>query len=180
MVPVASTAALQRQERVFQLEVEQKGNSVSTNQNLTDSVSLCFAPLVLPLSVVPPLMGSLFFLSSCMLSLFLSPPFYPGVLLCIGLVLIVAQKSLLMTVSMEMWKNMPASMKENENSFHCCLLFFYPPCSFPCVFVFPPPPSPHEISRWLHLVFISRHFLAVFKTQCVWVWVWDEEVVEQN
>lgn len=63
MAPVASTAALQLQERVFQLEVKQKGNLVSTNQNLTDSVSLCFAPLVLPLSVVPPLMGSLFFLS---------------------------------------------------------------------------------------------------------------------
>lgn len=33
------------------------------------------------------------------------------------------------------------------------------------VFFFSPPQSPHEVSCRFHLVFISRHFLAAFKTQ---------------
>lgn len=48
----------------------------------------------------------------------------------------VAQKSLLMTVFSEMCTDMPVSMKENENSFHCCLLAFHLPSLFCLSLVF--------------------------------------------
>lgn len=106
-----------------------------------------------------------------MFSLFLSPPLHPGVLLCICLVLIVAQKSLLMTVSMEMWKNMPVSVKENENSFHCCLLFL-----LPSMFFFPPPSPSLRAMRFLvgstWSLFLGISLLLSRSRLCVCVGWW--------
>ena len=64
------------------------------------------------------------------------------------------------------------SIKENENSFHC-LRYFFPSLFFSMCFFFPltiTPATSYE-AFWLHLAFISRHFLAAFKTQTVRVCV---------
>lgn len=129
---------------------------MQTNQNLTDSVSLCFTPLSCFLWVLY-LYWWVHYSSS--------PPLYPGVLLRIGLVLIVAQKSLLMTLHGNVEEF--ASVYEREWELFSLLPAFFSVCFFP------PPQSPHEVSCRLHLVFISRHFLAAFKTQsgCVCVCV---------
>ncbi len=112
-------------------------------------------------------MGSLFFLSSCILSFFLSPPLHPEVLPVHVPVVIMAQKSLLMAVSMEMLNNMAVSVKENKNSFsfHFPLLFAVLFLLFLCLPSSMSPATSYEVFSWLHLVFISWHFLAAFKTQ---------------
>lgn len=161
MAPIVSML----QEQIFLLEVEQEGKLVWTNQNLTDSVSLCFAPLSLSLSVVPPLMGSLFF-SSCMLSLFLSPPLYLGVLLCIGLVLLVAQKSLLMTLHGNVEEY--ASVYEREwELFSLLLAFLFPSLFFSvCFFSLLNLPMRFLVgSTWFLFLGIS----LLLSRPCVWV-----------
>lgn len=84
----------------------------------------------------------------------------------------VAQNSLLMTVFAEMCMDLPVSMKENEDSFHCCLLaFLLPPLFFFLVSCFFHSVNPWLTISWLQLfvvVFflISRHFLVAVKLVC--------------
>lgn len=88
--------------------------------------------LVLPFSALLPLIGSLFLLSSCRLN-FLSARLHSGVLLC--LLLIMAQKSLLMTVSMEMCRRCQRLWKRLKILFIVCVSCSL--CSFSVCFCSP-------------------------------------------
>lgn len=98
----------------------------------------------------------------------------------IGLLLIMAQQSLLLAVPVEISTNTLPSIKYSDNS--SCLNSLALLVLF-CFFLWLSlPPFPNEVSCWLHLFFIKPFFLFLFffcfKNHRVRVGV--EEAVEQN
>lgn len=97
--------------------------------SVADWLSLCFVHLIFLLSTLAPLMGSFFFFfTSCCVYFFFSSLLSTMEHCCVYDLSILAQKSLLMTVSMEMWKNMPVS-EEVIVCFYFSLIFVSPPKS---------------------------------------------------